>query len=199
MPRATCSRFTTASRPRPILSSETATALLKAVLLRAEGNEREALAAGEEVLSELVEVRPTDQSVKVAFAQALDVALALGERERAERLLASIEALPPGRLAPSLRAHAARFRARIAAQDDEKGKAERGFRTAAAVFREYGMPFYLAVTLTEHGEWLIAEDRAPGAEPLFVEARETFEQLGAKAWLARIEPGEREPRAEVSV
>jgi tetratricopeptide (TPR) repeat protein len=170
-----------------------------AVVLRAEGNEREALAAAEEVFTSVVPIRPADQTVKVAFPQALDAALALGERERAEQLLATIEALPPGRLAPSLRAHAARFRARLAAVDGERGKAERGFATAASIFREYGMPFYLAVTLTEQGEWLADEGHTDEAEPLLTEARETFERLGAKPWLARVESAETRPPAEVRV
>jgi class 3 adenylate cyclase/tetratricopeptide (TPR) repeat protein len=171
----------------------------EAVILLAEGKEREALAAADEALTATLPIRPADQTVKIAFPHAVEAALALGERERAEQLLASIEALPPGRLAPSLRGHAARFRARVAAHDGELRKAERGFAAATATFREYGMPFWLAVTLTEHGEWLIAQDRAADAEPLLAEARETFERLGAKPWLARLESAEARPREEVSV
>jgi predicted ATPase/class 3 adenylate cyclase len=171
----------------------------EAVVLHAEGKDREALAAADEALTAMLAIRPGDQSVKIAFPQALEAALALGERERAEQLLATIEALPPGRLAPILRAHTARFRARLAGLDGERGKAERGFATAASVFREYGMPFYLAVTLTEHGEWLIAEDRAANAEPLLAEAFETFERLGATPWLARVDSAQTAQRAEVSV
>jgi class 3 adenylate cyclase/tetratricopeptide (TPR) repeat protein len=171
----------------------------EAVLRRAEGEQTQALAAAEDVLTSLIDVRPSDQAVKVAFPEALEAALALGERERAEQVLATMEALPPGRLAPSLHAHAARFRARLAAHDGDSRKADRGFATAASVFREYVMPFWLAVTLTEHAEWLIAEDRALDAEPLLTEARATFERLGATPWLARIESAETRPRAEVSV
>ncbi len=168
----------------------------EAVVLAAEGKERQALAAAEEVLSAIVGIRPADQVVKVAFPQALEAALALGERERAEQLLAQIEVLPPGRLAPILRAYAARFRARLAAEDGESRKAERGFADAVATFREFGMPFWLAVTLTEHGEWLVSEDRASEAEPILTEARETFERLQAKPWLERVEAAEARPRAE---
>jgi class 3 adenylate cyclase/tetratricopeptide (TPR) repeat protein len=167
----------------------------ESVVLRAEGKDRQALAAADEVLTTLVET-PADQAVKVAFPQALEAALALGDRDRAEQLLTPIEALPPGRLAPSLRAHAARFRARLAAQDGESQKAEQGFAAAAVTFREYSMPFWLAVTLTEHGEWLVSEDRASEAEPMLTEARETFERLQAKPWLERVEAAEARPRAE---
>jgi predicted ATPase/class 3 adenylate cyclase len=169
----------------------------EAVVLRAEGKERQAFAAAEEVLAALVDTRQTDQAVKVAFPQALEAALALGERERAEALLTPIETLPPGRLAPSLRAHAARFRARLAVADGKTQRAERGFVTAASTFREFGMPFWLAVTLTEHGEWLVAEGRASEAEPLLTEAGETFARLAAKPWLERVEAAEVGPRTEV--
>jgi predicted ATPase len=168
----------------------------ESVVLRAEGKDRQALAAADEVLTAGVEIRPADQTVKVAFPQALEAALALGERERAEQLLTLIEALPPGRLAPSLRAHAARFRARLAAEDGESRKAEQGFAAAAVTFREFGMPFWLAVTLTEHGEWLLSEDRVAEADPLLAEARETFERLQAKPWLERVEAAEARPREE---
>jgi tetratricopeptide (TPR) repeat protein len=167
----------------------------EAVVLRAEGKERQALAAAEEVLSAMI--RPADQQVKVAFAQALEAALALGERERAEQLLGQVEALPPGRLAPSLRAHAARFRARLAAEDAENGKAEQGFAGAAATFREFGMPFWLAITLTEHGEWLADQGRAADAEPLVTEARQIFERLEASPWLERLDAARAGTRAEL--
>jgi tetratricopeptide (TPR) repeat protein len=168
----------------------------EAVVLGGEGKDRQALAAAEEVLTAIVGVRPADQAVKVAFPHALEAALALGERERAEALLTSIEKLPPGWLAPSLRAHAARFRARLAAKDGESRKAERGFAAAASTFREFGMPFWLAIILTEQGEWLVSEGRPAEAEPLLAEARETFERLQAKPWLERVETAEAGPRAE---
>jgi tetratricopeptide (TPR) repeat protein len=178
------------------VQQRTAYRAAESVVLRAEVKDRQALAAADEVLLELLESQPADQAIKVAFPQALEAALALGERERAEQLLTPIEALPPGRLAPSLRAHATRFRARLAAQDGDSQKAEQGFAAAAATFREYSMPFWLAVTLTEHGEWLASEDRASEAEPMLTEACETFERLQAKPWLERVEAAESRPRTE---
>jgi predicted ATPase/class 3 adenylate cyclase len=157
------------------------------VVLRAQGKQHEALTNASSALDELVDTDPTVQATKVAVPQALEAALALGERERAEQLLAKIEALPPGRLAPSLQAQTVRYRARLATQDGEKAKAERGFTTATSIFREYSMPFHLAATLTEQAEWLLADDRAGEAEPLLTEARTTFERLQATPWLQRLE------------
>lgn len=167
-----------------------------AVVLHAEGKEREALASAQEVLGAIVEIGPSDQAVKVALPQALEAALALGERELAEQLLATIETLPPGRLAPSLRGQGARFRARIATDDGDTVEADQGFAAASSTFRGFSMPFWLAITLTEHAERLVADGRATEAEPLLAEARAPFERLDAKPWLVRIEIGEAGPRAE---
>jgi hypothetical protein len=42
-----------------------------------------------------------------------------------------------------------------------------------------------AATQLGHAEWLHAQGRADGAEPLLAEARETFELLEARPWLER--------------
>jgi hypothetical protein len=60
-----------------------------------------------------------------------------------------------------------------------------GFQTAAASFREYGLTFWLAVTLLEHGEWLVGQMRGDEAQPLLADAREIFGRLEAAPWLER--------------
>jgi len=79
-----------------------------------------------------------------------------------------------------------RFRARLAG-DDDPAVAERRFGESAALFREIGMPFYLAVVLLEHAELLTRSGRAEECEPLLAEARETFERLRAAPWLERLD------------
>ena len=79
-----------------------------------------------------------------------------------------IEKLPPGLRPPYLEAQVHRFRARLDGN-------EAGYRAAAARLRELGIPFWLAVTLLEHGE-----------EAGLAEAREIFERLGATPWLERV-------------
>jgi hypothetical protein len=74
---------------------------------------------------------------------------------------------------------------------------ERDRARAAATFREFGMPFWLAVTLTEYGEWLIGEGRSGEAEPMLAEARETFERLEATPWLDRAEAAATPAHTEV--
>jgi hypothetical protein len=49
------------------------------------------------------------------------------------------------------------------------------------------MPFWLAVTLVEHCEWLTGQERPADADPLLEEAHLIFERLEARPWLERLE------------
>jgi tetratricopeptide (TPR) repeat protein len=160
-------------------------AAARASILRAEGKDGEALAAAEEALAGLSVVGAAAQQMKDAFVEGLEAALALGDLDTAGQLLGRIDALRPRERTPFLQAQAARFRARIAAATDEQGSVEQSFKTAAATFREYGLPFWLAVTQLEHSEWLAGQGRRDESEPLLAEARETFERLEAAPWLER--------------
>jgi tetratricopeptide (TPR) repeat protein len=153
---------------------------------RAEGQLEEALALGSRTAEVAREASETNQSVKLAVVEAIEAALALGKREKADELVASIEAVPPGLRSPYLSAQALRFRARLATPDDD---AIESFEVAANRFRELKIPFWRAVTLLEHGE-------LTGDESSLAEAREIFEGLRATPWLERVDAASPK-RAEV--
>jgi tetratricopeptide (TPR) repeat protein len=140
-----------------------------AALRRGEGRFGEALEAGAATVELARTFSAGHQLVKQGLVEAIEAALALGERERAGELLATIEKLPPGLRPPYLEAQAHRFRARLDGN-------EAGYRAAAARFRDLEIPFWLGVTLLEHGE-----------EPGLAEAREIFERLEARPWLERLD------------
>jgi class 3 adenylate cyclase/predicted ATPase len=170
-------------------------AAVEARLLRAKGQAAEALAAAEPGLALRGEIGVTSTKVKRALVEALEAAIALGDLGKAEQLLASVENLLPGELTPFLRAHGARFRARLDAALGRDEGVDGRFRSAAALFREFGFVFYLAVTQLEHAEWLSRQGRAEEGEPLLAEARETFARLDAKPWLERAAaPAGHDPR-----
>jgi hypothetical protein len=121
--------------------------------------------------------------VKQGLVEALEAALALGDAAKAGELLATIDAVPPGLRSPYLDAQALRFRARLAGASDDAAAL---YANAAARFRELEIPFWVAVTQLEHGEWLAAAGRAGETEPLLAEAREIFERLEAAPWLERL-------------
>ena len=126
-----------------------------------------------------------DTNVKLAFVEAVEAALALGDLGKAEELLAIADSLYPGDLTPFLQANADRLHARLDAARGAREGVEERFRSAAGLFREFDFVFNLAVTQLEHGEWLEAQGRAEEAQPLLAEASETFERLAATPWSER--------------
>jgi hypothetical protein len=96
-----------------------------------------------------------------------------------------LDVMHPGVLPPFLRAKTTRFRARLAAVREEVDAVEPRFQDAERIFREFSIPFWLAVTELEHAEWLAGQGRASDAEVLVAEAREIFGRLGAVPWLER--------------
>ncbi len=161
----------------------------EATLLLAEGKNAEALRNAEASLETRHAMGISYEAVKESFVVAVEAALALDDVGRAEELLTLVDTLPPGRSPQFLQAHSSRFRARLAARRADPEEADRLFKRAGGLFRELAFPFYLAVTLLEHGEWLMAQDRGEDAQPLLAEARETFERLEARPWLERAARG----------
>jgi class 3 adenylate cyclase/tetratricopeptide (TPR) repeat protein len=160
---------------------------MTARILRAEGRDREALARAEEAFRARDELGIFNQLVKDAMVEVLEAAFDLGDEAKIDEFLGIIENLRPGEATPYLQAQGARFGARLSALRDEDEKVEPGFRAAEELFRYIQVPFFLAVSLLEHGEWLIGQGRAAEAEPQFSEAQGIFQELHARPWLERLE------------
>jgi class 3 adenylate cyclase/tetratricopeptide (TPR) repeat protein len=154
----------------------------EAAVLLAQGDPAKALAAAEEAFATRDSNGIAFEAVKEAFLVAVEAALALGEVAKADELLARVDALPPGRCPQFLRAHVSRFRARLGSEH-----AEDQFKGAAGLFRELAHPFHLAVTELEYGEWLVAHGRDEDAPLVLAEAREIFDRLEARPWIARLD------------
>ena len=122
----------------------------------------------------------------MAAVEAIEAALSIGDLRKAEELIGESEARRPEELMPSVRGHTARLRARIDATREEHEAVEAGFEIAAREFRGIPMPFWVAVTLLEHAEWLIGRGATGEAGPLLAEARELFEALRARPWIERV-------------
>ncbi len=161
-----------------------------AAVRSAEGRHREALAAAERSLSAREVMGLGSQDVKQGLRHGLEAALALGDAETAERLLAIVEEASPGLRPPFLVALAQRFRARL---EGERPAADRHFSAALAQFRALALPFDAAVVALEYAEWLERIGREGEAAPLRESARETFEHLRATPWLERAAAGNAVP------
>jgi tetratricopeptide (TPR) repeat protein len=162
-------------------------AVIEARSLRAHGHFTEALGVAQHALDDALgaEVSIVDTSMKVALVEAVEAALALGDLDAAERLLALPEALSPGQLTPLLQANAARLRARLDAARGEHDGVDERFRLAENMCSEFSLVFQQAVAQLEHAEWLAGRGRALEANALAAEAEETFEQLRAAPWIER--------------
>jgi class 3 adenylate cyclase/tetratricopeptide (TPR) repeat protein len=122
-------------------------------------------------------------AVKDGFRLACEAALQLGASDTLTELLAVVEAVPPGLLAPSMRATRDRMRGHVDAIAGRLEDADRRFRAAAQIYAELGVPFERAVVLLERVERLGVA--SPGAEDDLREASQTFEDLSAAPWLER--------------
>jgi class 3 adenylate cyclase/tetratricopeptide (TPR) repeat protein len=158
----------------------------RAVLLSAEGRFDEALVAAETALRGREALSLGHEAVKESFVEAIDAAFALADLDKVQELLEIVEGVAPGKRPPLMEAQVLRTRARLAATRGDKQEVEAGFKEASGLFRELSLPFWMGVTLLEHGEWLTAQDRPERAEPLLLEARQVFERLKAQPWLDRL-------------
>jgi class 3 adenylate cyclase/tetratricopeptide (TPR) repeat protein len=119
------------------------------------------------------------------FVESVEAAMDAGDLETAERLVAEMEALDLVDHRPLLDAQVSRLRARLPSVQ-AAGGAEPAFTEATDGFRAITARYWLAVTLCEHGEWLIAHDRRAEAEPLLAESAVLFAELRAQPWLDRL-------------
>jgi predicted ATPase/DNA-binding SARP family transcriptional activator len=167
----------------------------RAVVLRAEEHPREALAAAEEVLSARDTLGGRHGFVKFGFLEAVEAAFALDDLDRVAALLGEWEQRPLDRT-PFIEAQRERFAARLAARRGDSDTVQPALVRATERFRELSRPFYVAVALLEHGEWLAGQGHGDDAEPLLAEACEIFQRLKAMPWFERASRSREARRAE---
>ena len=160
-------------------------ALGEAVVLRTEGKPRDALARALAAVAARSSLGPHDE-VTLAFVEAVEAAFDLDDLGHVSTLLDGWADVRPLERPSSLEAHLCRFRARLAARRGDGGALDSESSEATATFRQLSMPFYVAVTLLEHGEALLARGAPRDAPPLLDEARVIFEGLDARPWLERL-------------
>jgi tetratricopeptide (TPR) repeat protein len=150
---------------------------------RFEGRHHDAITLGVEA-SRLARTSASEaaQAIKQGLVEAIEAALELGDTTRAEELVASIEAVPPGLRSRYLDAQALRFRGLLATASDDK--LER-LEAAAKRFRELGIVFWLAVTQLEQAECLSTTGQAGEADSTLEEAQGIFDELRATPWIER--------------
>jgi tetratricopeptide (TPR) repeat protein len=154
----------------------------QAAMAQAHGRAEEAL----EISRGLLDSAGPETRVK-AYALALEASWAMGNTTEVERLIASIDRLPPVDATPLLRGQSARFAGLLAATRGELDAAEQQFDRGIGILRELGYRFELAKALLDRGEVLQDAGRVDEAAPFIDEARATFAELGAQPLLERAE------------
>jgi class 3 adenylate cyclase/tetratricopeptide (TPR) repeat protein len=153
-----------------------------AAVAHAEGRYADALELAEQAVAARELLGDTAQAVKQGVRWAAEAAYALGRTERLEEILQIVEDRPPGLRSPMMEGHAHRLRGRLAGGLAE---ADAAYAAAELLFEGLGLVFWLAVARLEHAEARMAHGGE--ARGLAAEARETFERLGARPWIARAE------------
>jgi class 3 adenylate cyclase/predicted ATPase len=159
---------------------------IAAAVALAAGDLSEALALAEVVAREAADAMGLRNDMfRTAWPDAMEAAVAMGELDRADRLLAMVAELPPGNVPRYLRAMMARYRARLDAARGRHDHVDANFLDATTRFRELGYPYFLAIAQLDHAAWLVAQDRPADARELLTAAVVTFERLAATPALLR--------------
>ncbi|MDX6657800.1 MAG: hypothetical protein QOH62_2593, partial [Solirubrobacteraceae bacterium] len=150
----------------------------------AEGHAEEALAILGPVAREGCADYGNGENLRQTWTYGVEAAVVLGRVDEVDELIALIEAVPPGALAPYLRAQIDRARGRAAALRHDP---DAGAHLLAAVdrFASLGYVYWVARGRMELAEWLVGEGRAEEAQPHLAAALPVLETLKAEPLLAR--------------
>ena len=160
-------------------------------VLLAQGRVGDALELGQRMLPHAIEtLGAAHESVRQAWPDALQAALALGRVRDAEALLALLARRPLGHVPPYMRAQIDRYRALIDAAEHRGDAVEADLAAAIDALQQLGYPYARAVAQVDLAAWLTVAGRAGDAALLRKQATATLESLGAGTGLGVAIAGE---------
>ena len=113
-------------------------------------------------------------------------ALAADDLELASRLLEPVEEARPGQRSPAVAAQWHRLRGLVATRKDDPEFAETQMRAGITALEAFGAHGYRAQAQEELARWLTDQRRPNDAAPLIDAARQTYTEIHATGWLARL-------------
>ena len=158
-----------------------------ATMRAATGDLASAREAAEAAIDAAGDLGPDDYRVASSRVIAIDAAVALGDLDGAEALIAASGVDRAGQRRHFKLAQAMRARAALDVARGDSAGVEDARKGAIGLFREIDYPFWTAVMLYEHASWLLDQQRTSDAAPFLVDARLIFEGLGAMPWVERVE------------
>jgi len=173
-------------------------AALTAVDLAA-GRPGAALARAEPLLAEMTATHGVSHdAVRQLWPDAVEAALAAGDRGAALRLVAELGGRPPGTVPPYLHAQLARLRGLAAgAGGGDPATIARDLAAGIEGFRALAYPYWLARAQLDLATFLAGRGD-PAARPPAAAAAEAFAELGATAWADRARSVAAAPAAAVA-
>ncbi len=123
--------------------------------------------------------------------ETVETAFAAGDLHTVREQLDAVATRLTPVLAPTVHALIHRFRARLAALEDRSDDVIPNAQAAIDTFQQRQMPFWLAMTRLELGQWLMQRGRGAEAEAMLKQARAAFVELGAHPWVERTDAAER--------
>ena len=118
----------------------------------------------------------------------VEAAFATGDLDLVERTLDPVASAPPGIVPPAVTAQLHRLRGRLgAARGAEPGDVEADLRTGIAILADLGIAGLAARAEEELADWLRTQGRDDETDQLLDHARATYEQIGARGWLAELD------------
>ncbi len=159
----------------------------RAALLRFQGRDAEALRVVADTIERVNDGADFLDVTRWVFVELAEAAFAANDLQTVRRQLDAVTRRLSPTLAPILHAQARRFRARLAALENRDDEVVSNAQAAIDAFQQRQMPFWLAVTRLELGEWMVQHGKADGGDRLLADARTAFTELGATPWIERVD------------
>ncbi len=158
----------------------------------ADGDPRRAARLAEESLPRVLAAGGLEDDFMHLWPPLVDAALAAGDPDLADRLMAPVSDAPNGSISRAVRAHRECLRARIAAaRRVDPVIVEAHFASGLAQLHDYGAVGLHARAQTHFGAWLREQGRGDEADVVLAAGCATLERIGAHGWL----PDVRRPTA----
>jgi len=123
-----------------------------------------------------------------AFVEGVEAAFSVGDLQVVrQQLTTAVQGFAPLAF-PLVQAPHVAFQARLDASEGRHAEVARTFLTALAMFEQRQMPFWVAVTRLELGEWMTQRGRREEAEGLLGSARTaSSSNWPAIPWIERVD------------